>query len=323
MSERSDRLRGIAEHAAQNGRVVITGHDHADTDSVISCVLMRALLSAWGVPADVALPAGADRQSRRVLAGFGVDVPAMEGPVREGDQLILVDHHRPLHGGQVAACIDHHPAVCPPAYPYVQIEPRGACALQALDLLHEAGVCVTAWQEALAVTALWLDTVALRSAKISAQEAAWGRTRAEELGLDLAQLEREGLGLADMRLAPELLAMQNKKTYDFDGVRVISTALQTDAMTQERLAALLDVIRRALPAQRAALWVFLVHDPLAMRTMEYDIYPDGRVRTIAYDCLASRGKNVMPRVEREIRDKKKEKAGVCNGVVSAGTDFGA
>ena len=50
----------------------------------------------------------------------------------------------------------------------------------------------------------------------------------------------------------------------------------------------------------AALWVFLHQDPVAMRTTEFDLFADGRERRIDYDFLASRGKNVMPRVEREL-----------------------
>ena len=77
-------------------------------------------------------------------------------------------------------------------------------------------------------------------------------------------------------------------------------------MTAERLEAILCEVRRALYGSGAALWVFLHQDPVAMRTTEFDFYADGRERRIDYDFLASRGKNVMPRVERELTAGRNE-----------------
>ena len=42
MSERTEKLRQLLSAAA--GRIAVTGHDGADVDSVISCVLMQRLL---------------------------------------------------------------------------------------------------------------------------------------------------------------------------------------------------------------------------------------------------------------------------------------
>lgn len=295
--QRTEKLRAQCEAAAARGRLVITGHDRADVDSVASCVLMQRLLAAWGIPSDIVL-CEPDRQSRRVMARFGVDVQALAGETAPEDALILVDHHQPTCAGQVIACIDHHPTEVPPDFPYVQIGDSGACAVMVLHLMQEAGVPE---DERLAVTALYLDTIALRSAKISREEAAWGEAQAERLGLDKDWLRGEGMGLMDMRLPARELAMLGKKVYTFGAKRVLSTYVQTDAMTQEKLGAILDVLRGEIVRERADLWVFLWHDPVRLRSTEFDLTPDGQVRTIPYDYLASRGRDVMPRVEHEMR----------------------
>lgn len=304
MTDRAQRLHQVCAEAV--GRIVLTGHDHADVDSVISCLLMRRLLGAWGMDAAVVLPGGSDGQSARVLAGFGIDTAPLAGEIGPGDCLILLDHHQPLHGGRVIACIDHHPTDMPVEYAYVQIEPRGACALQVLDLMREAGIAMDAQDERLAVTALWLDTVALRSAKISKEEADWGRDRARALGLNMDMLEREGLGLADLTRPPEWLAMQSKKTYIFSGRRVCSTMIQAHGMEEAQIEAILDVLRRAAAQEGADLWVYLASDPIAMRSVRYDIAPGGCIKRIPYDFLASRGKNVMPDVERRMAKENKQ-----------------
>jgi len=170
-----------------------------------------------------------------------------------------------------------------------------------LHMMRQAGVPVQEEDERLAITALYLDTIALKSAKISREEAAWGEREAKRLGLDIDWLRREGMGLRDMTLPDEELAMLGKKVYLFGQRRVLSTYIQTDAMTMPRLEGILGVLREKLAGERADLWVYLVHDPVRMRSTEYDLTPDGGVRVTEYGYLASRGKDVMPRVEREMR----------------------
>ncbi len=300
MSERTDRLRAALEQAA--GRVVITGHDAPDVDSLAGCVLMRALADFWGIAAQIVTMTRADEQAMDVMAKFGFDAEGWRGEIDESDSLVLIDHHQPLHGGSVVAVIDHHPTACPPNAQYVQIEGSGASTLMVLNLMKEAGMQPDTKQRALAVTALYLDTIALRSAKIPPEEVVWGRQEARALGLDENWLEREGMGLEDMTRPAHELAMLGRKVYTFAGRRVLSTYVQTDAMTEELLAQILDILKEEIAREQAALWVFIVQDPAKGRTSEYDIAPDGTVREIAYDFLASRGKNVMPRVEREMME---------------------
>ena len=303
MRDKTVRLKALCMEAASKGRVVITGHDRADVDSAAGCVLVKRLLERWGIPCRIALHEP-DKQSRRVMVQFGIDAAALEGGTREADFLILVDHHQSAHPGRVLACIDHHPTDYPPDFPYVQIEDCGACAVMALRLMQEADVSVTEEDERLAICALYLDTIALKSAKISREEAAWGENEAKRLGLDEDWLRREGMGLRDMSLTDRELALLGKKVYQFGERRVLSTYIQTDAMTQERLQGILDVLLNEMKKEKADLWVYLVHDPVRMRSAEYDLTPDGRVKTIEYNYLASRGKDVMPRIERDIRKEE-------------------
>ena len=306
MEERALRLRRVLTEAAREGRLVITGHDTPDVDALASCALLLELCAWWGIEARIALPTRADSQPRRVLPRFGLHPDEWLGEIRPQDRLALVDHHAPLHGGTVVACIDHHPTAQPLNYPFTLIEQSGACAMTILRLMREAGMPDTDERTALVVTALYLDTVALRSTKIPREEVLWARDEAKRLGLDEAWLCAEGLRLQDMSLPAGELAQLGKKTYDFGGKRVVSTYVQTDAMTQDALEAILGAIREAMREEGAALWVFLVHDPVAGQTTEVDVTPDGRALRRDYDRLISRGRDVMPRVEREMTGKGEE-----------------
>ncbi len=311
MSKRTEALRALLARESQSRRIVLTGHDMPDVDSLISCVLMQRLLLRWDLPCEIALPTQADGQSHRVLAEYGFDPECWRGEIAQDAGVILLDHHRPLHAGQVLACVDHHGTDCPPAYPYTQIEPCGACALMVLRLIEEAGFVPTGGEIVLAVTALYLDTIALRSTKVLPQEMAWAKAQVERLGLDEGWLQSEGMKLEDMTLADSVLALRGRKDYEFAGRRVVSTYVQTDAMTDARLSGILSVIRSERKKAGADLWVFLVHDPVKGKTMEYDV-TDGDVEVIDHGHLASRGKDIMPRVERMIRGKQ-GKAEVSDG----------
>ncbi|MBR5288894.1 MAG: DHH family phosphoesterase [Clostridia bacterium] len=303
MSDRTDRLLGVLRGAKT--RIVITGHDAPDVDSLLSCALMQRFLSRVGIDARIALMTQADAQSSRIAQRLGVDVQAMYGEIKPDNSLILLDHHRAQHGGQVLACIDHHPTDFCPDYPHTQIESAGACTYMVLQLMRDAGVAITPQDEALAVCALYLDTVALRSTKISPQEIAWAKAASARLHLDEAWLEREGLSLADLTLPPEELAMTGIKEYVYGKKRVYSTYTQTDAMTQSVLERIIAHLKSALAARGGDLWVYLVHDPRAMRTTQYDILPDGGVKETRYDFLASRAKDVMTRVEKRLMEENR------------------
>lgn len=306
MKETVLRLEAALRGAAAQGRLVITGHDAPDADSCLSCAMLLELARLWNIPARIALPTPPDEAAMRVLPRLGLDPAPWRGDIREDDFLALVDHHQPLHGGRLAAVIDHHPTDYPPDAPFVLISPSGACAMMLWRLCRAAGLPDAGERlERMAVTALYLDTMALRSAKIPQEEADWAAERASALGMDVSWLTQEGLGLEDMGRPARELARLSLKTYDFGGVRVCSSYVQTDAMTQERLSAILSEVRAELANSGAARWVFLVQDPVRGRTEEYDLTPDGNVAHIGYDFLASRGKNIMPRVEREIRCAQK------------------
>lgn len=313
MKERTQALKAALTQASQRGRLTITGHDAPDVDSVVSCVLLGALCAYWGIPARIALPTRADSQVRRVLPRYQIDADALMGEITPQDELALVDHNQPLHPGHVAAVIDHHPTEHPPQADFVAIEPSGACAYIVYRLMEDAGMEMTDKHRELAALALYLDTIALRSVKIPKAEADWARAQAAALGMDEAWLTREGLGLRDMTLPAETLAMTGRKAYAFAGRRVISTYVQTNEMTDAKLAQILDVLREAVVREGARLWVFLVHDPMAMRSARYDIAPDGSVERVAYDVLASRGKTVMPQVERMMREEAEREEGRSDG----------
>lgn len=300
MPNRAQALRAALQNVT--GRICLLGHDNPDMDSLLSCVLMQRLLAFWGMPAQIVLPTQADEQCRQLMPKLGFDLEAWRGQTHADDALILVDHHAPQHEGTLATVIDHHPTDFPPDAPFVWLAHSGACAAMVYRLMQEAGMPVTREDEAMAVSALYLDTLALRSTKIRPEEVLWARERAAALGLDIPFLEREGLGLQDPALPADVLAMTGKKRFVFGKKVVFSSYVQFEGMPPELMDALLLTLKAALAANGADLWAFLYQNPIAMNSVEYDIWPDGAVDVIDHGRLLSRGKDVMPRIERRMRE---------------------
>lgn len=302
MSRRTDSLK-LALLAAPKP-LVITGHDAPDVDSLLSCLMAQHLCERWQIPVRIVIPTIPDTQTLRVLSQMGFDASSMRGGILPTDSVILVDHHAPLRPCHVVAVLDHHPTDFPPDYPHVTIEPCGACAALIARMIEEAGFSLTQEERILAVVALYLDTMALRSSKVLPEEIRWAEENAQALRLDMDWLTREGLDLQDMSLPDEEIALLGKKVFHYGGKKVISTYVQTDDLPENRLAVLLSVLRKEMRRENAARWVFVIQDPVRMRTMEIDLSPDGTENHYQYSRLVSRGKDIMPRVEREMQQEE-------------------
>lgn len=304
--------------------IIVTGHDSPDVDSLVSCVLFADLCAFWHMPVRIVLPTQADEQANRVMPRFGMMPNTLRGIIAEQAPLVLVDHHVPLHGGRTIAVIDHHPTLNMPDATFVCIEPCGACALVMLRLMEEAGMKLTTEQTTLAVTALYMDTLALRSSKISRAEILWAQKQVGLLGLDEAWLTREGLDLQDTTRPLRELVLHGMKVYRFSDQLVISSYVQMNKRSKALVNRLLCAVKKELCAKCATLWVFLVHDPFSGCTDEYDVKPDGSVREVQYDRLISRGQDVMPRVEKEFAclDSRERREADATGGSQGGTERG-
>ena len=85
----------------------------------------------------------------------------------------------------------------------------------------------------------------------------------------------------------------------FSGITLAVTAPAGDD-TPALLERILAVLRAQVRESGACLWVYLVHDPVNLRSVRYDVTPDGQAAVTRYDTLVSRGKTVMPQVERKL-----------------------
>ena len=122
----SETLRGLLD---KSQRILLTGPDHPDADSLGACLALQRILNRWGLVADVA---GHVPDRYRNLPGTHVVLP--DDQVARGyDAVIVIDGDRHRLTPQVQACferaqikgiIDHHVSTQPDGYNYVWLDPN-------------------------------------------------------------------------------------------------------------------------------------------------------------------------------------------------------
>ncbi len=322
----ADEIRAAV--SAHTGRILLLGHDRADADSVLSCMLMRRFLHVSGTEAAVAMPGGIDRDTPALLRALEIEMPKEAQTVLQtgaSDGLILLDHNRTEHPGKVLLAIDHHPlAQSTGDYPK-WIEPAvSACALLIWRLLDGIGA---ADREAtyLAVCAAYLDTFAFGSTKTAPADVEWCAAMCKKYGFDAARIAHVGLCLDDPDAPAAHLAAGGFKRYAVDGATIASTYVKTDSPERLPLDAILSCLRQRREAEGYSLWIFAVTDPVHRTTDLYRIDRTGTLRE-HYDHIVSRTKEIQPRMSRMLAHARGEettaetKTGVSAGATAENSD---
>lgn len=284
-------------------RIVITGHTNPDADSLISSWLLADFLRWQGYDCRIYVAEVTEREGLRAAEHLGLDWTGCRTLPEEDEVLFLVDHHVPAFDRPVVGCIDHHPCQERYDYPIYQNLRASSTARIIFRLMEEAGMPLTKHHRELAASSVWLDTQAMKSSKFCPEDGPWVLAETEALGLDKDWLEREGLGLMDLTLPMEELVVIGMKKYTIAGKSVWSGGLRCHPLTEDVMARAIAVSEGMRRDNGVDLWLVLMSDPVAGRTEEADLTDSGVVR-YSYPRLMSRSMDIMPRVERELNERK-------------------
>ena len=112
----------------------IQTHDFPDPDAISSGYALYELLKLNGISAKFVYVGKIDRIStERMVTLFDIPIEPFDGNYKEGDYVICIDSQKNTgnvlqKGGNVFACIDHHPTKTQEDYDYKQVDLMGACA---------------------------------------------------------------------------------------------------------------------------------------------------------------------------------------------------
>lgn len=278
------------------GRIVITGHDMPDSDSIISAVMLKELLARLGVESSVKFATHPDKVTDRDMRALGLLETVAFEDFDEDDALLLVDHHVTFYNNKVIGCVDHHTTPPEPKFAFNLIEKASSCGRIIYDMAQSVGVC-DEWLEKMAVYSVYLDTQSCRSPKFDKSNEPWLADAIARLSLDEGELVRMGFCLMSPDESAGELAMYGYKRYEYNGKKTASTCIQIDPddlRWQSLIPDVIDHIRARCRADSCLLWAFVVNMPSLTRSDIYFVSENGVDKTVSLDRLASRSRDVVP-----------------------------
>ncbi len=285
--------------AAENGeRIIVTGHDMPDSDSIISAVMLRELLSRLGIEVNIKFATRPDGVTERICRELGVlDGISFEG-FKDTEKLILVDHHVTFYKNDVIACVDHHTTPPEPSFALNLVQKASSCGRIIFDMAVAAGVSDD-WLEKMAIYSVYLDTQSCLAPKFEKSDLPWLEEGIARLAIDEKDLVKKGFCLNSIDESADLLAMYGYKRYEFNGKVGASTCIQIDPDESgwcEKNDEILDFLKKKMICDGIGLWVFAVNKPSKVQSDLYFIRESG-VEIVVLDRLASRSRDVVPHMK--------------------------
>lgn len=297
LKERANALVSVCREAEANGaRIVITGHDSPDADSIISAVMMKKFLEKFNISLRVGFGTLPDNVTARDMKTLGLlDGISFDG-FDDGDLLLLVDHHKSFYKNRVIASVDHHTTLPEPEGEICIVVKASSCGRVIFDMMTACKI-EDAELEKLAIYSVYLDTQSCRSPKFRQSDIEWLESGIKKYGIDRCELERMGFCLCNPGEDTEVLAMYGYKMYSFGARPSFSTCVQidpADELWNDKIEKIVAFLAQKLRDEDGALWAFVVNKPEVSRSDIYFIEQSGEVNPVALDRLASRSRDVIP-----------------------------
>ena len=93
-TQTEELIAACARVQGSGGRIVITGHDCPDADSIISAVMMQKMLKKFNISASVSFGTKPDGVTARDMVALGLIEGIRFDGFETDDILLLVDHHK-------------------------------------------------------------------------------------------------------------------------------------------------------------------------------------------------------------------------------------
>ena len=294
---KAEELVSACARACKSGkRIAVTGHDLPDADSIISAVMMKKFLEKFNIMSSVRFCTRPDNVTARDMGLLGILGGIELGEFEDNDLLLLVDHHKSFYDKCVIASVDHHTTLPEPEGEVTLVVSASSCGRVIFDMAEALGIADEEL-ERLAIYSVYLDTQSCRSPKFKKRDTEWLEKGIKKYGIDRNSLERMGFCLNDSSEDTETLAMYGYKKYSFCTRPSFSTCIQIDRSDEkwgERIADIVEYLKKRLCAEGGAVWAFVVNMPIETRSDIYFIDFEGRVECQNLDRLASRSRDVIP-----------------------------
>ena len=151
--------------------VLIFGHKNPDTDSITSAMVMENLEKKLGNSNAKAVRTGnVNKETQFVLNYLGMEEPELINDVKDGQEVILVDHNEStqspenIENAKILKVVDHHTMrFIAPYQLYYRAEPVGCTQTVLFKMYRENGIDIDKKIATLMLSAIASDTLVLKS----------------------------------------------------------------------------------------------------------------------------------------------------------------
>jgi len=294
----------------KGNKITILGHDNIDVDATLSGILLSKLLDFFKIENEFCIfeEIKEDNENYEIIKELiGIDMREWQTKEEFTERnLFLVDHYETTHKGSVIGLIDHHLTQQQKNYNFMYVRNSCATAYLIYEIMKEVNYPISTQEAKMIIVSMMVDTTSFRSSKTIKQEVEQAKKIAEEYGLDYDFLEQYCLCLTPIdRLNVEEIISNGQKWYNYNGNKIGSSYLQLYGMPSEtKIQEWIELLKAKLQETGSNMLVFIIFETKSNITYEYQITAEW-VKTIVSSGILSRGKDIMPQIERRYLEAKK------------------
>lgn len=295
--------KNIINNLKENDPIIIVGHNNTDVDSIISCINLNNILTFLNIKSKIVITDKIiSEDTVEALEYAGYNPYELQGEVVDSDKVFLVDHYQNTTNGQAMWCIDHHPNSMTKNYELYVNKRASATAKILYDIMEEINYPITKQDVFNTIVAIMLDTCSMKSAKCSEEEKIWVMTKIKEYNLDYDKLYELGLCLTNFNKPISEIVYNGIKYYNYSGIEVGTSYIQNYSYPKDINKYTTYIQENIIKSKEnnLKLWVFLAVDMNKNICKEYHITKNS-IKEINHDTILSRGLNVMPNIELNIK----------------------
>lgn len=290
-------------------KIIIIGHNNIDIDSALSGLLMSKLLTFLNIENKFCILDEVEQNTVDTIKELvGIDISGYKQKCEDKQKnLFLLDHYETTYEGEVIGCIDHHPNKQRKNYKFMYVRNSCATAYLIYEIMKQVEFPIGRQEAKMVIVSMMADTISFRSTKTVKEEMEQAKNIATEYKLDYKKIERDCLLLTPIdKLTVEEIISNGKKTYNYNGKKVISSYVQLYGLPkQQDVKTWLKALESKIQNPQIDMIVFIICETKSNTTYEYQIMKDCIKKIVNKGELLSRGQKVMPLIEeRFIQDNK-------------------
>lgn len=245
-----------------------------------------------------------DEENAEILDMIGINYKKYQNSIPKDSNLILVDHHETIFEGEVLAIIDHHPTIKKFNCPFYINKKSSSTSKLIYDIVKDdKEYFLTKEFMTRVLIALLVDTCSFKSSKTNPLDIPWCKEVCAKFDLDLEILKQIGFCLTNLDNTYNA-STHGFKEFKYSDKIVKTSYIQCNSFNQDKIKQIVVILKDRVISEKIFMWMFLVVDIEHEKSLEFRIYSD-KIDLLEHNFIASRGSNIMPKIEKLINNKIK------------------